>query len=107
MLYYLYYDICMSSAAILSLIALDHDIHTIIVAECIWKLVVETMCLYLVYLFVSKLFNILTAIVTSRVELESDESFDSSEFFDAFEESIIVQEKSKTSSYKKHKSDSG
>eukprot|EP01083_Nonionella_stella_P094190 264189_1 len=88
-LYAVLFVLFMSSAAILALIAFDYDIHTIIAAECIWGLAVELMCLWLLYLFISKLYNLLATIVSARVDADCDQRFDSAEFITAFSKNVI------------------
>ena len=48
-----------SLVIIFEIIRDDHDVYTIIISEIIWELMIEFMCLWLLYLFVSKLYSLL------------------------------------------------
>ena len=66
----------MCSLVIIILIIVHHKSHTIIISEIIWELAVEFMCLWILYLFTSKLYLLLKLSLTNHIK-----SGKSSDFF--------------------------
>ena len=67
---------CLICLALMSLIIIaeiirdDHDVYLIIISEIIWELLIEIMCLWLLWLFISKLYKLLQ--MTVNLSMNND-----------------------------------
>lgn len=60
-----------SLVIVIEIIRDDHDVYTIIISEIIWELMIEIMCLWLLYLFISKLYKLLQVTLNLSMNIKT------------------------------------
>ena len=101
-------NICLISLTLLSIVIIfeiirdDQDVYVIIISEIIWELLIEAMMIYLLYLFIAKLYTILKMSLqscnTNQIKPKSD-----LDLFKDLKRNIKESQSSKSDERKKRK----